>query len=360
MAISFIYPKSYEVQAIQAEYMQPLMDADPIFKIFPLRNRNTAELRWSQDDTGYGLAQFRGMEGEEGKVQRIGRNVTVMETGVFGEYAQVTEKEITERARLDDVGDNLPIDATEIVTEIDQQLMQRSVARKRYNGWQALQGNLVLTKPGPNDSITEQVYSYPVQTYSALVPWATFATAKPIIDLQNVVQLAIGRSVDFGAGATMYMTSATANLALNNQNNADLNGRRTQFGATINDINGLNSYFVAQNLPRIVTIDDGYYKSKSAALTPGPTNFTKYIPDGKVIIVGKRPGNVPIGEYTLTRNIYRGYGDGAMGDYRFVKDSSVGLNTPVDVPANLSVHRGHNGGTSLFYSSAVIVMDVTV
>ena len=366
MAIQFVYPKSYEIQAIQAEYMQPLMDADPIFKILPLRNRNTAELRWSQEDTGFGLAQFRGMEGEESRVQRLGRNVTVMETGVFGEYGQATEKEITQRAANDMIGDNLPIDATEIVAEIDQQLMQRSVARKRYNGWQALQGNLVLTKPGPNDTITEQTYAYPVQTYSALVPWATAATAKPLIDLQNLVQMAIGRSVNFGAGGTsggggrMYMTSATANLLINNANPNDLAGRRDMFGATLNNIPGINNYFSAQNLPSIVPIDDGYYASKSAALALGPTNYRKFIPDGKVIVVGSRPGNVPIGEYTLTRNIYKSYGDGAMGDYRYMKDSAAGINTPVDVPAKLSVHRGHSGGVSLFYSSAVIVMDVTV
>ncbi len=360
MPFTYVYPKSKQVVEIQRQYMQPQIDADPIFKVFPFRQRDVAELRWNQPDVSYGLQHFRGLEGEEGRVISTGLTETVFEPGYYGEYTQATEKEITQRARVDLTNDSVAIPAGEIVAERDSLLMDRSVARKRYNAWRAAQGNLVLTKPGPNDTISEQVYTYPVRTYVAPVTWDNTTTATPFKNYQTAVQFGVGTSTNFAAGDS-WMSSYTANLLLNNANPNDIFGKRDPFGATFNALPGMNGFWRGQNLPSLNTMDDGYDKTKSQLVGNNVVRgvFEKFIPDGIIVIFGKRPGNVPIGEYTLTRNPMRAaYGDGAYGDYRFIKDSSAGINCAVDVPPKLSIHRGHNGGISMFYPESITIMKV--
>jgi hypothetical protein len=97
-----------------------------------------------------------------------------------------------------------------------------------------------------------------------------------------------------------------------------------------------------------VLYDEGYIPTTGGS-------FTKFIPDGKVIIVGKRPSGVKIGEYILTRNAVANY---RPVSYRFVKDYAAGINAPKEVPPKIEVHRGHNGGPVIYYPSAIVVMTV--
>ena len=358
-ASSFIYPKSRASVQVQSEYIAPLVADNPIFDIFPVRERDVAVVRVTQKDSAYGLQQFRGLDGEPAHVVRTGTNVTEYEPGVYGEFIRITEKEMTERARMDQP--DAPMDVSDYVTDARQLLNERSVQRKAANGWAALGGSLLLFKPGPNDTIVQQSYAYNVKTYAPTVPFNQLATAAPIAAFQTVQQYQIGLSVDYGAGATAYLNTVTANTILNNANNADYNGRRGQFGQTLNSLSGINQYWQMQNLPKLVIVDGGYYATRTAAINAGSLaagNFQKYIPDGRIIVVGARPGNVPIGEYTMTRCLPKRAGVGAMGDYAYVADSSIGLNCAVKTPPTLEVHQGHSGMPALFYQSAVTVMTV--
>jgi hypothetical protein len=150
-----------------------------------------------------------------------------------------------------------------------------------------------------------------------------------------------GHSIDFGTAATAYGNQATVNVMLNNQNPNDLFGRRGQYGVTINTLVASNQIFLENALPRIEVMDDTYYDDHGA--------LQLYIPNGYLVVFGKRPNNRPLGNYRMTFNAQTGGG----GSYMKIVD-----NTTRDVPRKIVVHRGHNGGPVIYFPSGVIVMKV--
>lgn len=348
----FVYPSNFKITQIMPDLMQRGREGRVGLDIFPPTEVNVAEVRWIQKDNYYGLQQFRGLGGEPTHVQRVGLKTFAYEPGVFGEFVDINEQELVRRAGSAPI-DTTPIDVTDLVMEADEQLIGREFDRMEASVWSILTtGTLSLSKPGPNAATIAYTDTYPIQSYTASVTWGTSATATPIKDFQNVQQLQLGRSVDFGAGAVAYANQVTLNKLMNNQNTADLNGRRTQYGATINNLADIGSYWQAQNLPRLVAYDQGYFAT--IGLT-GAGSFTKFIPDNKVVVVGKRPGNARVGEYQLTRNASNNLN---AGSYRYMIDRINGVNGEKRTPANIEVHRGHNGGPAVYYPSAIVVMNV--
>lgn len=326
-------------------------------KLFPIRPRKTHNVRWIQMDNMFGLMDFRGLDGAPSRVKRIGEDIYSYEPGVYGNYIPITEKELLTRA--DPMRPELPIDISDLVLAADQQLIARQDDRMEANVWTLLRtGTLTVSMPGPTGpNIYQDVYT--IQTFNASVPWATSATATPMKDLQTVQQLGLGHGIDLGAGAEAYMNQITAFRLLNNANSNDLAGRRSQYGATLNDIGAFNNFFQGQNLPKVVVYDQGY----QTLLNDGPiTNvakqFTKFIPDGTAIVVGKRPNGDPIGEWQQTLQMMMPGGNAASGEYRFIKDYSKGINAPLEVPPKIEVHRGFNGGPALFYPNGIVAMSV--
>lgn len=285
-------------------------------------------------------------------VQRVGLKTYAYEPGVFGEYVDITEAELTTRTGAAPLV-NTPIDIEDLVVEADNHLIVRELDRMESSVWTLLTtGTLAIQLDRPDGTQQGYADSYPIQTIAAPIPWATVATATPIKNFQAVQQMGIGHSVDLGAGATAFMNSVTSNNLLNNANAADLGGRREQFGATFNSVPEINQYLLAQNLPRMQVYDNGF---QPAAGPGGAGAFRKFIPDNTVVVVGRRPGNARVGEYQLTRNASNGF---LPGSYRYVIDRANGMNGEKRTPANIEVHRGHNGGPAIYYPSAVVVMNV--
>jgi hypothetical protein len=160
--------------------------------------------------------------------------------------------------------------------------------------------------------------------------------------------MAAGHSVDLGAGAIAYMNSVTSNRMLNNANAADLSGRRITAGNTLNNLGDVNRYYAAQNLPQVQVYDGGYQTTPTVGATVGP--FVKFIPDGKVVVVGKRTSGARVGEYFKTRNASNGL---RPGSYAYTIDRANGVNGEKRTPANIERHRGHNGGP-IYFPSAVV------
>ena len=348
----FIYPNNFKMTQIMPDLMARGREGRVGLDILPPTDSNFAEVRWIQKDNYYGLQQFRGLGGEPVHVLRVGLKTYTYEPGVFGEYIDINEIELVKRAGSAPI-DTTPINVDDLVVEADEQLIGREYDRMEASIWSILTtGTLSLSKPGPNNSTIAYTDTYAIQNFTATVPWGTVATATPIQNFQAVQQLQLGRSVDFGAGATSYANNATLNKLLNNQNNADFNGRRTQFGATVNNLKDVASYWQAQNLPKLVGYDDGYFATIGQS---GASQFTKFIPDNTVVVVGKRPAGALVGEYQLTRNASNGLNPGS---YRYLLDRINGVNGEKRTPANIEVHRGHNGGPVIYYPSAIVVMHV--
>lgn len=357
MALNIVYPSPAVMKEIESELT--LRDrADRIgLQLFPVVQEPTYHVRWVQRDNYYGLQQMRGLDGLPPHVQRLGQTTFVYEPGVYGEHTSITEREILTRAAFGNT--NLPIPISDLVMRDQTQLIQREDDRMEANVWTLLgTGTLSIPLPGPNGT-TVYNDTYTTQTVTASVPWATSATAVPIADFQRATQLGIGHGVDLGSGATAYANSFTINLLLNNSNAADYGGRRSQYGATLNTIAGANDYFRGQNLPQLVPYDAGYQLAPLAGpVTSASTQFTKFIPDHTVIVVGKRPSGQPIGNTVQTIQAMEPGASARPGGYNYVTDSTRGLNTPMRTPPKIEIHRGWNGGLVLYYPSAVVVLTV--
>jgi hypothetical protein len=352
----FLYPTSYELRQIEPELVAA-QRADRLgLKLMPIRNVNEAQVRWTQDDGAYGLMAYRGLDGAPIRADLPVSKMYAYEPGVLGMFLHVTETELTTRAGGVLEIDSVPISITDLIVQRQNKLIQMELDRIEYNIWTVLQGTLRIVNEGTNGTQVMYEDSYNVQTYTAAIPWSTTSTATPIRNFQSVQQLGVGRSVDLGGSATAYMNSITFNTLLNNTNASDFGGRRINNGSTVNSLNDINSYLVAQNSPNIVVYDGGYNPRKTTTTALQVAEFVKYIPDGKVIVIGRRPGNARVGEYVMTRNANNP--NFAPGSYSYIKDYANGVNAEKRTPPSIEVHRGHNGGPVLLFPSAIVIMSV--
>lgn len=335
----FIYPSSVQLEQI-AQTLTPRLSANRVgLQLFPAVNVESHLLEWEQKDNFTGLQQIRGLNGEPNRVKPKGMSRFTLEPGVYGEYGLVDERELTTRRQMGTFG--TPIDITDLVLDRQNQLLQRRLDRIELIVWTLMTTGTFSVADGSNVLHTD---SYTFQSFDASVGWGTAATSTPLADLRAVQLKARGYSVNFGAQATAYMNLVTWNRMLANTNAADLGGRKAAFGESINGPEGVNRVLAQDNLPQISIYDEGYLDSTGT--------FQLFIPDGIIVLIGARPPGQRIGEYRFTRNANNP--NMAPGSYMKVFDRGQ-----EQVPRQIEVHDGHNGGPVIYFPSAIVVMDVT-
>lgn len=343
---NFVYPTSAQLKEIEQDLL-PRLEADrPVFAFCPIVDEDAYVLMWEQRDNYTGLQQIRGLNGEFPRVKKTAINRYTMEPGVYGEFEPIDEAALTMHRRVGTFAD--PVDISDLVMPIQDKLLQRRLDRIESSIWTMLATG-TLTVPGPNGT---NLYadSYTLQTFSAVVPWATHATATPAADFRAVQILGRGHSVDFGSKAQAFMNQATFNDLALNTNSQDLYGRRVSGLATPNNLADINALLQGDNLPQIVIYDRGWLTDGPAG---GPFPFNLYIPNNKVIVIGVRPAGQPVADYAMTRNANNP--DLGPGAYMEVVDSIQNQGKP---PRQLEVYDGHNGGQRIYWPSAIVTMSV--
>jgi len=250
----------------------------------------------------------------------------------------IDEEEMTTRAQLGTW--NIAVDVSDLVRDRQDQLIQRRIDRIRVIGWSLIANGTfsVLNHNGISHTDT-----FDLQDYNATT-WATVSTATPLVDFRAAKLLHRGHGVSFGAGAKAYMNQSTFNSMVANTNASDLFGKRTAGLATVLGLNDINNVLLQEDLPQIVIYDEGYLDDTGT--------FQLFLATGKVIIVGKRPGNQTVADFAMVRNANNA--NVAPGPYDFVKNRAGET-----VPPTIEVHSGFNGGPRLFYPSAIVDMDVS-
>lgn len=336
-APDFLYPSAIVLQQINQELVPRLAANRKIFDIMPMRDVDSHLLEWEQKDNYLGLQQVRGLNGQPSRVKATGGKRYLMQPGVYGEFELIDEQQLTTRRQWGTLAGT--IDVTDLVREKQDKLLQRRLDRIESIGWTLLATGTFSVADGTSVLHTD---SFTTQTQAASVAWATAATAVPLADLRTAQLKGRGYSVNFGAGATLYVNRSTANALLNNLNPVDLYGRRTQGLGTFNSLPQINGLLAADDLPTIEIYDDGYYNDAGT--------FTLFVPNNKAILVGARRDGDPIGEYRMTRNANNpGF---APGPYMKVVDD------PDNVPRSLEIHDGHSGGPVLYHPAAIVVLTV--
>jgi hypothetical protein len=335
--VDFVYPSAVVLEQINQELAPRLMANRRIFDILPTANVDSHLLEWEQKDNYLGLQQVRGLNGQPSRVKQTGGKRYLQSPGVYGEFELLDEQQLTVRRPWGSFGNT--IDVTDLVREAQDKLLQRRLDRIEQIGWTLLATGVFAVADGTSVLHTD---AYTTQSFAAGVPWSTAATATPLADMRAVQLKSRGYSVNFGAGATAYLNRSTANAMLANTNPADIGGRRGQGLTTINSMAMVNQLTAADDLPEFVIYDDGYYDDAGA--------FQLFVPNNKVIVVGTRRDNDPVGQYRFTRNANN---PGLQaGPYMKVVDD------PDKVPRSIEIHDGHNGGIVLFHPAAIVVMTV--
>jgi len=338
---TWTFPTSATLRVLEQEKLPRLMQNRVIFDLLPIDTLESTSLIWEQRDNYEGLQQARGMNGEPPSVKQVGAKRYLMHPGVYGEQEYVDEWQLTERAAAGSLLPG-PIDVSDLVMKIQDHLLQRRLDRIEKIGWDLLV-NGTFSVPGPNGSIAQKD-TFSIQTYAAGVPWSTVATATPLANFRAVRLLGRGRSVTFDQSAVAYMNQVTLNNLLSNGNSADIYGRRMSGLSTPNDMADVQQLLLRDLLPTIQMYDEGYIDDTTHT-------FNTFIPDNKVVVIGRRPAGETVGNYFYTRNAQNP--GAAPGPYTKVFNRGDD-----DVPAKIEVHDGHNGGPVLYYPSAIVVMSV--
>lgn len=334
------FPTSNELMLIAQDKIARLVQDRPVFDFFPIENSDSTQLTWEQEDNYLGLQQIRGLNGDPPKVIKTGVKRYTMMPGVYGEFEPIDEIELTLRRQFGTWA--TPVSIDDLVMRVQDKLLLRRLDRIELIIW-TLMTTGTFSVAGPSSAILA-TDSYTVQTFSAGTSWGTFATSTPLADVRAIQLLARGHSVAFNASAQMYMNRVTFNNMISNTNSADLGGRRGAGLSTINSPGALSQLLAQDDLPNIVVYDEGYLAEPSGTFTP-------FIPNNKVVVVGKRPGNANIGAYRMTRNVNNP--DMGPGAYQKVIDHGEDR-----VPRSIEVHDGHSGGVVIFFPSAIVVASV--
>ena len=100
------------------------------------------------------------------------------------------------------------------------------------------------------------------------------------------------------AGAMEYVNRTTLNQILANTNQADIaafrNANYVNLNYSVDELNKINDQ---RGLPVLKLYDEGYIDVFGT--------FQTFIPDGKAVIVGKRDGGMPMGNFMLTPSLHR-------------------------------------------------------
>ena len=343
--INYKYPSSRQLRRINPEKIVNLQRPRPTFRLFPVVERNYWRLEWEQRDNYRGFQQLRGINGQPSYVRMVGFQRFSQEPGVFGEYMMVDEAQMTMRAASNDPdGMGRPVNIADLVTERQDYLNARETDLIEWMSW-ALLLNGTFTLLGPTGA--KFAATFPIQT-ATLSDWTNPATGTPLADLLGITLLARGKSVSFGAGAELFTNAQSVANVLLNANIDDIGGMRAALGGiartgTPISLDDANRIFTAQGVATIVMYDESYNRESDGALQ-------LWIPDDVSVLVGRRSNGDPVGQYHMVRNVNNPGNN--PGRYTKVID-----NLDRDVPRQISVHQGHNGGHVIFYPSAIIRLE---
>lgn len=336
--INYEYPTSRELREINPEKIQVLERNRPTFEIFPTVDSDVWTLEWEVKDNWMGFQQLRGLNGQPSYVKMVGEKAFSAEPGVYGEYMTLDEKQMTLRAR-NARNTDAAVDVSQLVLERQDYLNMREIDLIEFIHWKALlDGQFSFVGP------TGATYAdqFPIQT-AAFSDWSNLASATPLADMLGLKALTVGKSINFGSQARMFMNSTTVGYLLQNRNANDLGGQMAvMVGGTkpLKELNEINTLLLGHGLPQIVEYDEGYHAEPSGT-------FTRWIPTDVISLVGARSNGEALGEYRMVRNANNE--DFAPGRYEEVID-----NVGRDIPRKIEVHRGHNGGLVIFYGSAIV------
>lgn len=315
-------------------YLPRALDSRELLKLLPLTKDNSTTLIYERRQLNTGLQGARGLGGRSNGVRKPGVDQYKVQPGYYGDHWTITEQELVD---LRDVGswddfDNYSEQSARGV----QHLTQRFLDRCEYSIAQTfLTGGFTAAD---SSGVTKHRDLFNVPSYTPGTLFSDLANSQPLNYIRDLIPtLELGKSVSFTKGF-MLMSRPTVNLILKNQNAADLNGRRLQYGSTVNSLDDLNDLLLSNDLPKVKVYDAGYYSDPPGT---APT-FSRFLTNGKIVLVGVREDGEQLGEYRMTRAAQND--NSAPGEWYQVEDRRT------KDPCQVILRSGHNGGPVPYYT----------
>lgn len=333
-------PTSLELQGavklrkLMLLYLPRALATRELLKLFPLTKKDEVVLKYERRQLNTGVQAARGLGGPTQPVKKPGLDALSVAPGYYGDHYDITEEELVNLRDAGKWDDFENYDAQ--AARGTQHLTGRFLDRCELSSAQIITTGGFTAVNAQGVVYHQDVFDVPQYTPGTL--FSDLNNSQPLNYIRDLIPaLELGRSVSFRKGF-LLMSRPTVNLIIKNQNPADLNGRRLQYGQTVNSVDDLNDLLLSNDLPRVKVYDAGYYLDP-----PGraPT-FNRFLTNGKIVLVGVRDDGELLGEYRLTRAAQNERS--APGEWYQVEDRRQ------KDPCKVTLRAGHNGGPVPYYT----------
>jgi hypothetical protein len=284
------FPTNVSMDVTTQEYVVQTEKLLGIQEVMPFQDLLTQTVRWDELDNDFGMTAPHKYGTDPHVDTRAGSKVRQYTAIPFKETDVIREDELLNARQFGTLGG--VVDLTDVIGRVMKSRTDKTFIRCEWCVWKAAQGELEIEENG--------VYvheTFPVQTYDAVVDWDNRAGAFPLRDFNAVKELFVGTGAS-GEDATAYLNTPTLNWLLENTNQNDIAGFRSEnFRNTTFSLEDLNKIQKDRKLPLLKEYNEGAYGRDKV--------FRKYIPDGVVIVKGKRPGTQVPGNFGMTPTFHR-------------------------------------------------------
>lgn len=323
-------------------------------KLMPFNLVMAQEVRWDERDNERGMTAAHVL-GTDPKINtRRGSKVRRYEPLYFKETDTIREDELLRARQLGTIAG--VVDLHELIGKAIRDREDKNFIRAEHLRWQAFQGAIHVHENGVNVDET-----FPVQHFFTLVSYDDFAGATPLRD-DLAVKLMFRGTGASAKGAVAYLNQTTLNWKLQNANDDDLRGFRSQnFLSLAFSLEELNKIQEARGLPIYEVYDEGYIDDDG--------EFKTFIPDGIEIVFGKRPAGQTASDFIMTPSLHRTTKEGlpAPGPFTIVEVNGQPNPGVLEISAaDLGAHKnpvvevtgGFYGGPRMPYARSIIVKHV--
>ena len=318
------------------------MASRELLKLFPLVKEDATELIYERRQVETGLQAARGNSGPTQPVQKPGLDMYRAAPGKYGDHYTVTEQELENLRNAGTWDDFESYDKQ--AARATQHLTRRFLDRCEYSIAQIITTGGYTATSAQGVNYVQQIFQ--IQQYTPNTLFNDLANSQPLNYIRDLIPyLELGRSVSFQKGYILC-SRPTINLILRNSNPADLNGKRLDYGQTINAVDDLNEILVANDLPPFRVYDKGYYPDPPGSPFNPPGDYqtqpvVRFLTNGQLVLVGAREDGETLGEYRLTRAAQNE--NSAPGEWYQVEDRRQ------KDPCQVILRAGHNGGPVPYY-----------
>ena len=340
---TFAMQGAIQIRKLQKAYIGREMSLRLANKLMPMSTENVSSLTYERRNVTRGVQFARGFGGAAGQIQRPGMSSFQYSPGAYSDEIIIDENQLRDRRQ---VGTWTEYEDEKAVSDdIARQTTDRYLDRYEKNVFDLLcTGGFELKGGGPGaggPTIHRQIF--PIRQFTPGVLFNDLNNSTPIQYFRSLMPLLqLGVSVDFRIGWAIANRN-TINNILNNQNTADVLGRRVNSGDTVNSLAALNQYLASNDVFQLTEYHKGWYPE-----TEGLPMQT-FVPDGKILLAGVREDGEPIGKYVLARNANNN--NSAPGDHFVVEDERK------KTPPFIKFTAGHVGGPVPEYIEALALVN---